>query len=182
MRLNIRLRPLLRLALLAAVVLSLIWYVARKRAEWQEITRPLTQLQNATPVLAPVAPPAQAATPQPAEEGFVLARLERDRARAAQEESLHGMAVDQGLPDDSRRSAATQLTALVRRRAMEAELEQVLREKGFGDTLVTLDENAARVLVRSEAALTAHQLAQIADAARQVAGLRPWQLAVLTRP
>lgn len=182
LKMNIRLRPVLRLMLLTLIVAGLLWYVAAKRAEWQASTRPLTNLGDATPVLAPVAPPPQAAAPEPAEEGFTLARLERDRARAVQEESLRSLAADQALPEDSRKDAVSQLTALARRQALEVELEQVLRQKGFGETLVTLDDHAGRILISGPSALTAQQLAQIADAARQVAGLRPWELAVVTRP
>ncbi|MGE5589702.1 MAG: SpoIIIAH-like family protein [Bacillota bacterium] len=181
-KLNIRLRPALRLALLALIVAGLFWYVAAKRAEWQASTRPLTNMGDATPVLAPVAPPPQAAAPAPADEGFTLARLERDRARAVQEESLRSLAADQALPEDSRKDAASQLTALARRRALEAELEQLLRQKGFGEALVTLDDRAGRILISGQSELNARQLAQIADAARQVAGLRPWELSVVTRP
>lgn len=179
MKTNLRLRPLLRLALLVLIVASLFWYVSRKRAEWEQTTRPLRNTQNATPVLAPVV-----RTPvQPgAGEGFALARLERDRARATQEEALRNLAADASLPEASRQDAAAKLSALAARGAKEAELEQLLRQKGFADALVTLDDSSGRILLRSEGELSRQQLAQIGDAARQVAGLKPWQLSVLTRP
>lgn len=186
MKINIRLQSVLRVALLIVVIGSLFWYVSKKRAEWEQTTRPLRNTDNATAVMAPIAPatrqPAPALSPSQDGEGFALARLERDRVLATQEEDLRDLASDASLPEASRRDAAAKLTALAERQAKEAELEQLLRQKGFADALVTLGEGNGRVLLRSQAALSPQQLAQIADAARQVAGLKPWQLSVLTRP
>ena len=68
------------------------------------------------------------------------------------------------------------------RQAQEAELEQQLRDKGYADALVTLNDRAGRILVRGRSELSRQELAQVADLAKQVAGLKPWELTILVRP
>lgn len=181
MKLNIRMHNVWRVALLVVVVTGLFWYVAHKRAEWEQTTRPLTHMDDATAVLAPVAPQQQAVTVTP-EDSLAIARLERDRARAAEEEKLRDLAADASLPDASRQDAGSKLTALVEHQAQESEFEQLLREKGFAGALVTLGDHTGRVLIRGQGELSTQELAQVADLAKQVAGLKPWELTIILRP
>ncbi len=181
MKLNIRMKTLLRVALLVAVVAGLFWYVARKRVEWEQITRPLTHMDDATAVLAPLSPPAGPVAKEQAN-SLAITRLERDRARAAEEEKLRELAGDPSMPDTSRQDAGARLTALIGQEAQEAEFERLLKEKGFTEALVTLGDHNGRILIRGQGELSTQELAQVSDLAKQVAGLKPWELTVILRP
>ena len=88
MKLNLRLKSLWRVVLLLVLVAMLLWYVGKKRTEWEEITRPIGHIDNATAVFATLPTPPSTPSPSAEGEGFALARLERNRTRAAAEEKL----------------------------------------------------------------------------------------------
>lgn len=111
---------------------------------------------------------------------FVDSRIDREQARSARIELLQGVIDNENVGEDARREAEQELIDLSRRITQEADIESLIRARGFSDVMVYLYEDAAVVVVRSEP-LDQEQAAQIADAVVKVTGIPITGVSVMAR-
>lgn len=112
---------------------------------------------------------------------FIESRLERERARSQQLEWLKSIAGDDRVSADARQRAGNEAVTLVNLTAKEAELEGLIRGKGFEDAVVYLFDSAAIVVIKTEE-LTAADVLCLADLVVRVASLAPDRVSVVSRP
>ena len=97
-------------------------------------------------------------------------RLEREQLRAMEEaqlnEIIHGQGADAQVVSDAR----TRLMAMMDCARAEADIEGILRGRGFEDVLASVSPDSANVLVRGDG-LTARQTAVILDLVMRQTGL-----------
>ncbi len=175
------------LALGAAVYLN--WSFARQAPEdlTAEVQDPAVQETAATTVLDPLETaaetsaegedPAQAANKNYGEaqlvsvsqdsgtEFFDQARLARSKSRDEALEALNEALKDTSVSDAEKKELTAQLGTQVENITLEAQLETLIRSKGFADCVVNLDGEKANVTVMTENdALTAEEVTRIRDA------------------
>ena len=112
---------------------------------------------------------------------FVESRIEREQARSARIELLEGLIDNAEVNEETRRRAEEELISLSRRITQEAEIEGLVRARGFEDVIVYLYDAAAVVIVKAEG-ITAQQAAQVADAVVKVASVPVSGISVMARP
>ena len=128
-----------------------------------------------TKVQVPTSVPATAASGEGrgregAENFFVVYRLERERMRSRQIELLEGLADGAQSGGETRRKAQEQLLEVTRLMAREAEVEGILRAKGFADAVVSLRGDAATVVVKAPH-VTGEEAVRISDLVGREAGI-----------
>src|SRR5690606_30978111 len=96
-------------------------------------------------------------------------------------ELLEGLIANPEVNDETRQRAEEELVALSRRITQEAEIESLIRARGFEQVLVYLYDEAAVVIVNA-ADLTEAQAAQVADAVNKVASVPVSSISVMARP
>ena len=96
---------------------------------------------------------------------FESARLARDKARDEALETLKKALKNAKLTDEEKNALTEKLSAQVSSITAAAELESLIKAKGFADCLVALDETGASVTVMTETGtLNGDQVARIRDA------------------
>lgn len=96
---------------------------------------------------------------------FESARLSRDKARDEALETLKKALKNAKLTDEEKTALTEKLSAQVSSITAAAELESLIKAKGFVDCLVALDEAGASVTVMTETGtLNGDQVARIRDA------------------
>ncbi len=96
---------------------------------------------------------------------FESARLSRDKARDEALETLKKALKNAKLTDEEKNALTEKLSAQVGSITAAAELESLIKAKGFADCLVALDETGASVTVMTETGtLNGDQVARIRDA------------------
>lgn len=150
MRLN---QNLLRFLAFLIIMAGILWYLGTK---WEAFDREvMVRRKEARPEGAVLvrergekAAPASAKGPVvTAKDFFIEARLERDRVRSEEIQTLKELASDDKVSGDIRIKAQRDLLALSNRRAREAEAEALLRAKGYERAVVFLNERGAVVIV-----------------------------------
>lgn len=112
---------------------------------------------------------------------FVESRIEREQARSARIELLEGLINNPEVNEETRQRAEEELINLSRRITQEAEIEGLVRARGFEDAIVYLYDDAAVVIVKADG-ITAQQAAQVADAVVKVASVPVSGISVMARP
>ncbi|HEX6988326.1 MAG TPA: SpoIIIAH-like family protein [Bacillota bacterium] len=196
-------RSPLRLILFLVLVAALVAYVVVQWADWQEQTL-ADDLLNPAPVVV-VPGDGGTAAGSGGETGmsasgddesptlttdvrgvedpayFVDARIDREQARSRRIELLEGLVANPDVNAETRQRAEEELVTLSRRITQEAEIESLVRARGFEDVLVYLYDEAAVVIVNA-AELTEAQVAQVADAVNKVASVPVSAISVMARP
>lgn len=96
---------------------------------------------------------------------FESARLSRDKARDEALETLKKALKNAKLTNEEKNALTEKLSAQVSSITAAAELESLIKAKGFADCLVALDETGASVTVMTETGtLNGDQVARIRDA------------------
>ena len=93
---------------------------------------------------------------------FVDYRLERERTRGQQVELLREIVSNSGVTAESRQKAQEQLLNITRQIGKEAELENLIRAKGFPDAIVCLGEKGMTVVVQ-KASLSWEETVNLTD-------------------
>lgn len=97
-------------------------------------------------------------------------RLEREQLRARQEAQLNDIIHDVGADEEIRAQARRTLLAMLAHARSENAIEGILQSRGFEETLASVSDSAANVLIRAEA-LTHDQSAVILDLVMRETGL-----------
>ncbi len=97
------------------------------------------------------------------EEYFAQVRLERSQARDEAAGTLQAVASAAGASQETVDNALKSMTVMAERTVKEAELENLIRAKGFIDCVVYLTDEGARVTVASPDGLTQAAVARITE-------------------
>lgn len=108
------------------------------------------------------------------------ARMERERVRAQQMELLEKIVSAPDTAPETRQRAEEQMLALITAMGREAEIEGILRSKGYREVVAYVREGAVTVVVAQ--ALEARDATRIAEAVCRVTGCRPEQVAIVAPP
>lgn len=109
--------------------------------------------------------------PLPVKEDFFTEyRLERDKLRSERSELLRE-SLRSAATEESRASAQESILALAREKEREAEMESLIRAKGFADALVFCREHSVSAVVKATS-LTQEQVVQVADVICRLGGVR----------
>lgn len=90
------------------------------------------------------------------------AKVSREQVRSENKETLQGIIDNDTLSESAREDASAQLLEMTKRAEQESAAESLLASKGFTNSVVTLSEDSADVLV-GKSELTDAELAQIED-------------------
>lgn len=97
------------------------------------------------------------------EEAFAKVRLERQQARDAAAETLTAVSKAEGAAQETIDKALNTMTQMAVWSVKEAELENLIRSKGFIDCVVYLSDSGVSVTVAAEGGLTNVSAAKITD-------------------
>lgn len=111
---------------------------------------------------------------------FAEGRLERDQSRSHQLEVLQTVAHSEAVSDDTRAEAEAEIMALNLRMTREADIENLIKARGFDNAVVFLYPEAAVVMVQAET-LTREEVAQVADVIVKVAEIPMEGISVIAR-
>lgn len=106
------------------------------------------------------------------------AKVSREQVRAQNKESLMEIIDNENLSDEQKQDAVNQMVAMTDLAEKEVAAETLLASKGFTDTVVSLTEDSADVVVHAQE-LTDANLAQIEDIITRKTGV-PAQNVVIT--
>lgn len=107
---------------------------------------------------------------------FTEYRLERDKIRSERSDVLREI-IKNAKNDDARQKAQDAVLKLVVEKQREAEMENLIKAKGFADALVLMRENSVSAIVRTQA-LSKDEVVQVADVISRVAGVRPEDITI----
>ncbi|MGI6604283.1 MAG: SpoIIIAH-like family protein [Firmicutes bacterium] len=111
---------------------------------------------------------------------YVEQRLERDRLRSQEMDTLREIIHSPNSDSANRTEAHTRLLTLSENMAKEAELEGLIKAKNFSDALVYLHGDAVHVLVKVPE-ITAVEAAWIGDIITTATGLPPEKIIIDTK-
>lgn len=112
---------------------------------------------------------------------FTEYRLERDRLRSERSELLRER-IKSADTEESRQAAQETILKLMQEREREAEMESLIKAKGFADALVFAQENASVSAVVKASVLTGDEVVQVADIISRVGGVRPEDITISAKP
>lgn len=113
------------------------------------------------------------------EDYFVTARKERDTTRADAREELEEIIKTAGADSDAAAAAVDKAASISARETAEANIEALLKAKGFTDVLAVIGDNDINLVVRKES-LTAAETIQIQDVCANQSGYTADKIKILT--
>ena len=155
------------------VALAIVLIGAAVYVNWQLFGGP--KVHN--PDKAPNAEQAGSVNPD-AEQGgktedfFASAEVSRKQARDEAIEVLQGVVDDKGSLDAAKEQALKDISAMAANIALEANIESLIKAKGFEECVTVLNGDKATVVVKSEG-LKPNQLSQILEIVYLQAGVLP---------
>jgi len=165
-------RPLAVLAglVVVAVVAASIYGYGR------EYRNARVDRSNAMQVIKPVSE-----TVSPAVNDFFTEyRLERDRVRSERSDVLRDM-LRMAKTDETRGKAQEAMLKLVLDKQREAEMENLIKARGFSDALVFMRDSTVSAVVKAQG-LTREEVVQVADVISRVAGVRAEDITISAKP
>jgi stage III sporulation protein AH len=133
---------------------------------------------NAVQVVKPV--PTETVTAGAAGDFFTEYRLERDKIRSERSDLLREIIKD-AKSEDSRQKAQDAVLKLMLEKQREAEMENLIRARGFADALVVMRDNSVSAIVKTQA-LTRDEVMQVADVIGRIAGVKPEDIVISAKP
>jgi stage III sporulation protein AH len=162
---------LISLAVICTVVLTIYSYGREYRAAKVDRT-------NAMQVVKPVA--ADMVAPMPSTDFYTECRLERERIRSERSEVLRD-AMRGAKNEETRQKAQDAVLKLVTEKQREAEMENLIKARGFADALVVMRDNSVSAIVKAQT-LTREEVMQVADVISRVAGVKYEDITISTKP
>lgn len=96
------------------------------------------------------------------DEFFSAARMQREASRASSLEILDAIAASADVDAEAKADAAAEASTIARRIEAEANIESLIKAKGFAECVVMIGDDGVRVMVQSSGLLPA-EAAQIAE-------------------
>ncbi len=166
----------LRFILFVIIVAAIFYYVSWK---WEEFNRQTEEIVAEIPVIAEV--PVFTMEKEPKKDFFLDTRWERERVYSRQVELLKEIISDKNADSEVRKEAQNELVKLTRKMGQEAEIEGLIRAKGYTDAIVYLFDQSAIILVK-QPDIDASDVARIAELVGHVTTLQANQLSIIPKP
>lgn len=144
----------------------------------QETTAMVAELENGEPL--ELAALAEYVTVKSVPTKFTEYRMERERVRSRQMELLQNMAYDQAVDHEQRVAAHAELQLLIATMAREAEIENLLKAKGYIDGVAVLDQDSAIIVLPVQ--LTRDEAAQIGELVNRLTGIGFEHITIVDEP
>lgn len=117
------------------------------------------------------------AVQQPTKSALDEYRLERDRARSAQEELLHSASQDKTLSEERRAQLAQELLRLMQKGEQELQAETLLAASGYDHAVVVITASGATVVL--PLVLSKEEAARVGDMVSRVCGIKTEQVVIM---
>ena len=144
----------------------------------QEFRQSKVDRSNAMQVTRPVVP--EPVVPIMAPDFFTEYRLERDKIRSERSDLLREI-IKNSKTDDAKKQAQESILKMTLEKQREAEMENLIKAKGFGDALVFIRDNSVSAVVKSNS-LTKDEVVQVAEVICRTAGVKPEDITVSAKP
>lgn len=168
---NARGRKVTRFVAFAVIVVAVVWYVSLKRVDIEQ--RNLGQPVNKEAAV-------KTAAPTDYKDFYADYRLTRDRSRSQQFDLYREIMNNANVEAVARKEANQTFLKLTQYIGKEAELENLIKAKGFEDVIVCLYDNNAVVLVKTKE-LSQADAAKIADIVSRGANLKPENITLVPK-
>ena len=111
---------------------------------------------------------------------FTEYRIERDKIRSERSEILRE-AMKNSKTDDARQQAQDAILKMMLEKQREVEMENLIRARGFLDSLVFIRDNSVSVVVKS-ALLSKEEVIQVADIISRISGVNAEDITISAKP
>lgn len=105
------------------------------------------------------------------------AKVTREQVRAKNKETLQGIIDNKNISEDQKKDAIAQMLAMTELAEQEVAVETLLASKGFRDTVVSLTEDSADIVVNQKE-LTDANRAQIEDIVTRKTEIAPTEIVI----
>jgi stage III sporulation protein AH len=168
------------LVCLAVLLVSALYLRNQQLAKNNNSTLvPEKEITESQPLKEPSSDKAQ---PEPRRQDFyVEQRLDRDRVRSQEMDTLREIIHNQTTDEQNRKEAHARLLYLSEEMAKEVEVEALVKAKGFQDALVYLHPNSVHIIVKA-VEITADEAACIGDIVVSSTSLPLEKVIIDTRP
>lgn len=111
---------------------------------------------------------------------FAMAEIERSRARDEALEVLYQITSSEDATDEAKENAFESITRLSALIEQEANIEALIKSKGFEECVAVLSDDKANVIVMTDG-LTDSQIAQVVEIVYEQAGIKPENLTIIEK-
>lgn len=111
---------------------------------------------------------------------FAMAQIDRSRARDEAMEVLNQITSSEDATDDARAQAYAAIEQMAIDIENEANIETLMKAKGFEECVAVISDNAATIIVKSSGLLPS-QLAQITEIVWEQAGISPASVKIIEK-
>jgi len=112
---------------------------------------------------------------------FAVTTIERQRARDEAREVFQTVIDSVDAEEEARSTATAGLTRIAEQIEAEANIETLLRARGFDNSLAVVSDSGVTVIVESEDTLMANQLVQIKELTFEQTGVNPLDIVIIGR-
>lgn len=107
---------------------------------------------------------------------FTEYRMERDKIRSERTEILRG-SMRETKDEESRQGLREKILEMVQEKNQEAEMESLIKAKGFADALIFCSDKSISAVIKTET-LTQEDAAQVADIIMRITNARPEDITI----
>jgi len=111
---------------------------------------------------------------------FTEYRLERDKIRSERSDLLRE-SIKNAKNDESRDHAQDIVLKMIMEKQKEAEMENLIRARGFADSLVFIRENSVSAIVKANS-LSRDEVVQVADVISRATGVKVEDISISAKP
>ena len=112
---------------------------------------------------------------------FDSAAVSRQKARDEAMEVLQGIVDNTGSSDDAKAGALTEMTAMALTIEKEANIESLVKSKGFEDCVAVISGDSASVVVKCDRELLINELSQILEIVYEQADIVPANVTISSK-
>lgn len=111
---------------------------------------------------------------------FTEYRLEREKIRSERSDLLRD-SIKHAKNEEARMRAQDIVLKLITEKQKEAEMENLIRAKGFADSLVVIRENSVSAIIKATS-LSRDEVIQVADLINRVSGVKLENISISAKP
>jgi len=112
-------------------------------------------------------------------DAFVEMTLSRQQARDEAIEVLKTLANSESATEEAKTDAMAEIEVIANCIENEANIESLIKAKGFEECVAVLSDDSASVIIRTSDALAPNQIAQISEIVYEQAGILPTDLNII---
>ena len=111
---------------------------------------------------------------------FIEYRIERDKIRSERSDLLRE-SIKNAKNDESRTRAQDIVLKMITEKQKESEMENLLRARGFADSLVFIRENSVSAIIKAST-LSREEVVQVADVISRATGVKVEDISISAKP